>query len=79
MCICVHIRKRRSKSYEIQANDSTAAIINKRVVSPTDSDDGGRHGDIAMQPVDHKSMISVCYNYVVCICMYPSVCLCDCL
>ena len=77
MCICVHIRKQRNKSYDIHTNDSAAAFINQRVVSPMDSDDGGRHGNIAMQPVDHKS-ISVCYRYVVRICMFLclSVCIC---
>ena len=66
MCIelSMCIRRRRRKSFDVPGTESSAAFINKRVVSPTESDDGGRRNDIAMQPVDHKSM-DKCYINIV--------------
>ena len=71
MKLSMCIRRRRSKYFVVPTAES-AAYINKRVVSPTESDDGGRRNDIAMQPVDHKSMYNKCFiNTVlfVCVCV----------
>ena len=79
MCIelLMCIRYRRRKSYDIPGTESSAAFINKRVVSPTESDEGGRRNDIAMQQVDHKSMYNkCCINTVLFVYVCACVCVC---
>ena len=70
----MYVRYRRRKSYDIPGTESSAAFINKRVVSPTESDNGGRRDDIAMQPVDHKSMHNKCFINIV-LCLYCFMCI----
>ena len=69
LCLCC--RMRRTRSYTVvKATDSEGAIVNKRVVSPTDSDAAG---DIALQNIDPKRMIVLCLCVSVFKCVYVCV------
>ena len=84
--MCIRNRKKKSYSIAAEGPESSAAFINKRVVSPSESVTGEQQNTIAMQTIDPKSMISVllnlaCVSVCHCVCVSVSVicvCLCAC-
>ena len=64
-------RFRTSRSYTVvKTADSSAAFVNRRVDSPSDSETGGQQDDIVMQTIDPKSTLI----FILCACMCVFVC-----
>ena len=84
--MCIRNRKKKSYSVVAEGPESSAAFINKRIVSPSESVTGEQQNTIAMQTIDPKSMIKcftefslcVCVRTCVYVCVYVSMCVCLC-
>ena len=87
--MCIRNRKKKSYSVAAEGPESSAAFINKCIVSPSESVTGEQQNTIAMQTIDPKSMIKcftefslcVCAHVCVYVCVYVSmwVCVCVCM
>ena len=72
MHLCCRFRTRRSYTV-VKTADSSAAFVNRRVDSPSDSETGGQQG-IVLQTIDPKSTLI----FIPCACMCVCVCSCVC-
>ena len=72
-------RQRKSRTYSVvKMTESSAAYVNRRVDSPSDSEAGGQRDDIQLQTIDPKSTIVLHYVCVcVCVCVLEMGQFCD--